>query len=78
MFWKAKVDSTEAVDRALKSFVLKAVGDRFVARMTFADGTFGDVEYHRVPRFDLGEIFTISLAEDVTVPTKNTEPLNSK
>lgn len=74
MFWKARVEKkSELVPRLLNSIVIKQQGKRMIARMTFQDGTFVDVECAQLPRFNLGEELTLTLGMDIEVPTISVE-----
>lgn len=73
MWWKASIDSSNSnTSKILTSILLKSINGRFTTRLNFADGTFEDLDIPRLPRFDLGEIVTISLREDMEVPSRNT------
>lgn len=69
MSWRTKSDnSNNTAVRVITSIVIKAVGDKLTLRLTYADGSFNDVDAARVPRFDLGDILTITVTNDIAAP----------
>lgn len=75
MWWKAKIETSKAsANVTLVGLWIKKSGDKFTVRMNFADGSFTDVDFDRVPRFDLGEEVTVSLSGNCEVPTRETTP----
>jgi hypothetical protein len=66
VFWKARVEKeSSTANKLLKSINFKQVDGRCVVRFNFADNSFEDIDYHRMPRFDLGEILTVEVYEDI-------------
>lgn len=79
MFWKARVENKRPASNRLVGVVMKESNGRFIVRFSLDDGSFFDVE-GKMPRFDLGEIWNVSVHREVEVPTtvveKRLEPLN--
>jgi hypothetical protein len=71
VFWKARIDSSESrSNMTLVGLTIQSTNNRLTLRMSFADGTFSDIDTDRLPRFDLGEIAHFSVHADVVVPTR--------